>query len=126
MECCVSTDVGTWTNWLTFELDPDYSTDAGTGWLSPISYKRWYAEFYVGDIPRTRIGGMVFERNHGFKMVLFTEAPDILRRRYITFSYLRHRSGNVVDSLSCRRRSFRRLSSKSACDCMRKTNIYLL
>jgi len=25
MKCCVSTDVGTWTNWLTFELDPDHS-----------------------------------------------------------------------------------------------------
>jgi len=34
MKCCVSTDVGTWTNSLTFELDPD----AGTGLLSPISY----------------------------------------------------------------------------------------
>jgi len=35
----VSTDVGTWTNWLTFEPDPDYSLDAGTGLLTPISYK---------------------------------------------------------------------------------------
>ena len=38
MKCCVSTDDGTWTNWLTFEPDPDYSPDAGTGLLSPISY----------------------------------------------------------------------------------------
>ena len=38
MKCCVSTGVGTWTNWLTFEPDPDYSPDAGTGLLSPISY----------------------------------------------------------------------------------------
>ena len=30
--------IGTWTNWLTFEPDPDYSPDAGTGLLSPISY----------------------------------------------------------------------------------------
>ena len=37
-KCCVSTDVGTWTNWLTFEPDPDYSLDAETGLLSPISY----------------------------------------------------------------------------------------
>ena len=28
--------LGTWTNWLTFEPDPDYSPDAGTGLLSPI------------------------------------------------------------------------------------------
>ena len=39
MKCCVSTDVGTWTNWLTFELDPDHSPDAGTGLLSQISYR---------------------------------------------------------------------------------------
>ena len=56
MKCCVSTDVGTWTNWLTFEPDPDYSPDSGTGLLSLISYKRCYAEFYVGKIPRIRIG----------------------------------------------------------------------
>jgi len=59
MKCCVSTDVGTWTNWLTFEPDPDNTPDAGTGLLSPISYKRCNAEFYVGKILRTRIGGMV-------------------------------------------------------------------
>ena len=55
-ECCVSTDVGTRTNLLTFKPDPDYSPDAGTGLLSPISYKRWYAEFYVAKTPRIRIG----------------------------------------------------------------------
>jgi len=36
MKCCVSTDVGTWTNLLTFEPDPDYSPDARTGLNSPI------------------------------------------------------------------------------------------
>jgi len=36
MKCCVSTDVGTWTNLLIFEPDPDYSPDAGTGLLYPI------------------------------------------------------------------------------------------
>ena len=51
IKCCVSTDIGTWTNWLTFEPDPDYSPDAGTGLLYPISYKRCYAGFYVGKIP---------------------------------------------------------------------------
>jgi len=39
MKCCVSTDVGTWTNWLTFEPDLDHSPDAGTGLLLPISYR---------------------------------------------------------------------------------------
>ena len=38
MKCCVSTKVGSWTNWLTFEPNPDYSPDAGTGLLSPIPY----------------------------------------------------------------------------------------
>jgi len=53
MKCCMSTYVGTWTNLLTFEPDPDYSPDAGTGLLSPISYKRFNAEFYyVEKIPR--------------------------------------------------------------------------
>ena len=36
--CRHSTDVRTWTNWLTFQPDPDYSPDAGTKLLSPISY----------------------------------------------------------------------------------------
>jgi len=36
---CVSTNVGTCTNWLTFEPDPDHSPDAGTGLLSAISYR---------------------------------------------------------------------------------------
>jgi len=39
MKCCLSTDVGTLTNLLTFEPDPDYKPDAGTGLLSPISYR---------------------------------------------------------------------------------------
>jgi len=38
MKCCVSTDVGTWMNWLTFESDPDHSRDARTGLFSPIAY----------------------------------------------------------------------------------------
>ena len=33
-----TTDVGTWTNLLTFEPDPDYSPNAGTGLLSLMSY----------------------------------------------------------------------------------------
>ena len=36
---------------LIFEPDPDHTPDAGTGLLSPISYNRCYAEFYVGKIP---------------------------------------------------------------------------
>jgi len=38
MKCCVPTGVGTWTNWLIFEPDPDYSPDPKTRFLPPISY----------------------------------------------------------------------------------------
>ena len=31
MNFCMSTAVGTWTNWSTFEPDPDHSPDVGTG-----------------------------------------------------------------------------------------------
>ena len=58
----MSIDVGTWTNLLTFDPDPDYSPDTGTGFLFPISYKRCYAEFYVGKIPRIVIGGLLLQR----------------------------------------------------------------
>ena len=85
MKCYVSTDVGTWTNWWTFEPDPDYSLDAGTGLLSLLSYMPCYAEFYVGKIRRIRIGRcsqawfkMVLwpttAVTHGFTMVSLTEA----------------------------------------------------
>ena len=62
MKCCVSIDVGTWTNWLTFEPDPDYSPDVRTGLLSLISYKRCYAEFYVWKIPCIHIDGLPLQR----------------------------------------------------------------
>ena len=76
MKCCVSTDVGTWTNWLTFEPDPSHSPDAGTGLLSPTSYRlRNFAalprvpascaatrNFTSGKILRTRNGGAPLER----------------------------------------------------------------
>ena len=48
---------------MTFEPDPDKSPDAGTGLLSPLSYKLRYAEFYVwlyttywrGPTPQRRV-----------------------------------------------------------------------
>ena len=59
MKCCVSTDVGTWTNLLTFEPDPDHSPDAGTGFLSPIAYalQRGNVEFYYVGKTHSRLGG---------------------------------------------------------------------
>ena len=53
----VSIFVGEWTNWLTFESDPDHSPDTGTRLLSPIAYMHCNAGFYyVGKIPCTGIG----------------------------------------------------------------------
>ena len=63
MKCCLLTDVGTRTNSLTFEPDPDYMLDAGTGLLSSISYRRGNAEFYcVWKIPRVLIGRPSLQR----------------------------------------------------------------
>jgi len=88
MKCCVSTDVGTWTNRLNFEPDPDYSPNAGTGLLSPLSYALQAEFYYVGKIPRIGIGRSSLQRcvvfsfkmvlqltaaaTRGFTMVLFT------------------------------------------------------
>ena len=41
---------------INFWARSDYSLDAGTGLLSLLSYKCWYAEFYVRKIGRIRIG----------------------------------------------------------------------
>ena len=76
MKCCMSTDVRTWTNILTFEPSPDRSLDVGTGLLSAISYMlRIFAalsrlpagcaamqNFTSGEIPLIRIGGALLER----------------------------------------------------------------
>ena len=59
MKCCVSTDVGTWTNLLTFEPGPDHSLDAGTGFLEPFNFLQYALQrgnikfYYVGKIPCT-------------------------------------------------------------------------
>ena len=82
MKCCVSTDVGTWTNWWTFEPDPDHSQDAGTGLLSPISYKPCYAELRPENLTYTHCRSAAAARR-GFKMLLFTEPSEHLCRRYM-------------------------------------------
>ena len=89
MKCCVSAELGTWTNWLTFEPDPDHSPDAGTGLLSPMSY--WLRNFAVlPNLPascaamRNFTSGKshVYARaSRGFKMVLFTQPSEDLCRR---------------------------------------------
>jgi len=62
MTFCMSTDVGTWKNWSTFEPDRDYSPDPGTRLLSSIRM-RCNAEFYyVRKIPRIGIGRPSLQR----------------------------------------------------------------
>jgi len=64
--------IGTWTNWLTFEPDPDYSPDAGTGLLSPISYALQRGILLRRENPTYRYWAPVAAARRGFKMVLFT------------------------------------------------------
>jgi len=68
MKCCVSTDVGTWTNWFTFEPDPDYSPDAVTGLLSPISYISHAMRNFTSV--KSDVYALVVAARRGFKMVL--------------------------------------------------------
>jgi len=72
MKCCMSTGVWTWTNWLTFELDPDYSPDAGTGLLSPILYALQRRILLCWENPTCILVRPVAAARHGFKTVLFT------------------------------------------------------
>ena len=63
---------GAWTNWLTFEPDPDYSPDAGTGLLSPISYVLQRGILLRRENPTYRYWAPVAAATRGFTMVLFT------------------------------------------------------
>ena len=95
MKCCVSTGVGTWTNWLTFEPDPDYSPDAGTGLLSPISYKqlqRVILFYYVGKIPC--IGRPSLQQRVVLNGFIHREPSEQLCRRYM-------RSTECPSSITC-------------------------
>ena len=67
-ECCMSTDVGTWTNLLIFEPD----TDAATGLLSPLLYKRYRRNFTSGKSHVCVLERPDAAATRGFKMVLFT------------------------------------------------------
>ena len=56
----------------TFEPDPDYSPDARTGLLSPISYALQRGILLRRENPTYRYWAPVAAPTHGFKMVLFT------------------------------------------------------
>ena len=72
MKCCVSTDVGTWTNLLTFEPNLDYSPDVGTGLLFAISFALQRGILLRRENPTYRYWAPVAATTCGFKMVLFT------------------------------------------------------
>ena len=75
---CQDTD-----NWLTFQSDL-YSLDAGTTLLSPISYKRYNMEFYyVGKIPRIRIGCPSLQQRMLLKWIIHRKPLEHLRRKYM-------------------------------------------
>jgi len=85
MICCVSTDVGTWTNWLTFEPirivvripEPDcflrYRISAAIGLRGIL---RW-------ENPPVYLLAARHSARRGFKIVIFTEPSKHLCRRYI-------------------------------------------
>ena len=64
--------VDRWTNLLTFEPDPDYSPDAGTGLLSPISYALQRGIILRRENATYMYWAPVAAARRGFKMVVFT------------------------------------------------------
>ena len=94
MKCCVSTDVGTWTNWLTFEPDPDHSPDGGTGLLSPLSYKRCY-NFTSG---KSDVYVLVAAARRGFRMVLRPTAAATRGFTMVSFTETVSRRSTFVGS----------------------------
>ena len=92
MTFCVSTCVGTRTNWTTFEPDPDHSADAGTGLL--LRYRMdCNAEFYyVRIIPCTYrywAGVLGAHRSNDvwFWVVHALQRGILLRRENPTYRY---------------------------------------
>jgi len=70
MKCCVSTDVGTWTNWWFFEPDLDYSPDVGTGLRSLISLSAATWNFMSG---KSDVYVLAAAAKSCFNIVLFSE-----------------------------------------------------
>ena len=101
IKCCMSTDVVTWTNWLSFELDPHYSPDAGTRLLSPISYVLQRGILLCRENPTYRYWAPVAAVRRGFKMVLFTASRGNtfvggVRSTEYPSSYLRQKGSKCV------------------------------
>ena len=75
---CMSTDVGTWTDWLTFQPDPDYSSDAGTGLFSPISYALQRGILLRRKNPTYRYWAPVAAATRGFNMFFCAPSTALL------------------------------------------------
>jgi len=71
MKCCVSRNVGTWTNWLTFEPDPDYNPDAGTELFLRYRISAATRNFITSGKSHVYVLAPVAAARRGFKMVLF-------------------------------------------------------
>ena len=87
MKCCVSTDIWTWTNWLTFEPDPDHSPYLGTGftpdfWILTGYLKKLWTDF--DEILCVDSCGGTKEEVHVFSRVFFTSD-----KRYTCFARVR-------------------------------------
>ena len=74
MKCCLSRDVGTQTNLLTFEPDPYYSPDGGTGLLSRYRISAAMRNFTPGKSHVHVLAAWFLEQAE----VLFTELSDNL------------------------------------------------
>ena len=93
------TDVGTWTNWLTFEPDP-VNPDAGTDCFLRYRISHATQNFTSG---KSDVYVLVAAARRGFTMVLFTEA--VSRRNTFVGGTLRYSNSNKLQVRSCTRRS---------------------
>ena len=100
MTFCVSTGVRTWTNWLTFERDPDRSPDARIGLLSAISYALQRGILLHRENPR----GMVIGRPSQQRRVVLRRRNTVVGGKCALPGALlvcrcRNKSQNVRDKL---------------------------
>ena len=140
MKCCVSTDVRTWTNLLTFEPDPDHSPDAETSCF--LRYRIGYGTLQpslgcqraalLRGISRRENSTYTYWRHaarasRGFKMVLFTEPSEVNALYRVPFQFLERFSVNRVTLKGHSRSSaltlFNRYMTSYQCSVV---NVYLL
>jgi len=140
MTFCVLTGVGAWTNWSTFEPDPDHSPDAGTALLSPISYavqrgillrrenptyRYWAwlfgarrssdAWFWGVETPLSEVNALYWVPFQFIFIITVSESSEVLGRRWCSFIMkIVPRTGvytEIKKKLSCRRETARCIMS---------------